>query len=219
MPELPATRVPTWSSSASTSSSPAAATSRRQRPSCVWSPSLPPCIVTCRIASEGGHYDGDETDRIALFERLGRSEGKGEHPRYLDVELASYTRSANLRQKIDLAVGVPDHAQAGESRSSLILSTHDMATRPPDLMRRLASLNQQPAAAILKIAYLARSLRDSLELLDLPAQAHKPMIALGMGEFGLLSRILAPMFGGFLTFAALRPAATTAPASPLSAIS
>jgi 3-dehydroquinate dehydratase/shikimate dehydrogenase len=174
-----------------------------------------PCIITCRIASEGGHYDGDEMERVALYERLGRSEGKGEHPpRYMDFELASYTRSANLRQKVDLAVGVPDLSQGREERASLILSSHDMATRPPDLMRRLSQLNSQPAAAVLKIAYRARSLRDSLELLELPSQGHKPMIALGMGEFGLISRILAPKFGGFLTFAALRPAAITAPGQP-----
>src|SRR5678815_6101132 len=73
-----------------------------------------PCIVTCRVVSEGGAYEGDEMERVSLLERLGRSEGKGEHPpRYVDVELASYTRSANLRQKVDLAVGVPDMAQPG----------------------------------------------------------------------------------------------------------
>src|SRR5512138_1529862 len=44
-----------------------------------------PCIVTCRSQSEGGAYQGDETDRISLYERLGRSEGKGHHPpKYLD---------------------------------------------------------------------------------------------------------------------------------------
>jgi 3-dehydroquinate dehydratase / shikimate dehydrogenase len=174
-----------------------------------------PCIVTCRIPEEGGAYQGDETDRISLYERLGRSEGKGQHPpKYLDMELASYTRSANVRQKVGLAVGIPDHAQPHESRASLILSTHDMNTRPPDLMRRFEAMNKDPAAAVIKIAYRARSLRDSLELLDLPSQAHKPTIALGMGEFGLISRVLAPKFGGFLTFAALRPAAATAPGQP-----
>src|SRR5215831_6344427 len=46
-----------------------------------------PCIVTCRVASEGGQYDGDDDERVSLYERLGRSEGKGERPpRYIDVE-------------------------------------------------------------------------------------------------------------------------------------
>lgn len=40
------------------------------------------------------------------------------------------------------------------------------------------------------------------------------MIALAMGRFGLMSRVLAPKFGGFLTFASLRKQSTTAPGQP-----
>jgi 3-dehydroquinate dehydratase/shikimate dehydrogenase len=35
-----------------------------------------------------------------------------------------------------------------------------------------------------------------------------------MGRFGLMSRVLAPKFGGFLTFASLRPSSATAPGQP-----
>src|SRR3954471_2892527 len=64
-----------------------------------------PCIVTCRPAAEGGHYDGDEASRIALFERLAMAVGAGEQPpRYIDVELSTLARSANIRQKVLLAV-------------------------------------------------------------------------------------------------------------------
>src|SRR5690606_38233699 len=78
-----------------------------------------PCIATCRPTWEGGHYDGDEPGRIALFERLGTAFGRGEHPpRYIDVELAAYTRSANIRQKINLAVEHPERSR--DLRTSLI---------------------------------------------------------------------------------------------------
>ena len=40
------------------------------------------------------------------------------------------------------------------------------------------------------------------------------MIALAMGEKGLPSRILAPKFGGYLTFGALLPSKTSAPGQP-----
>ena len=176
-----------------------------------------PCIVTCRTAAEGGHYDGPEDARIALFEHLTRANAKGHHPpRYIDVEHASYTRSANLRQKINLALSI----QGGvgqpnpDAPTSLILSLHDTRARPADLLRRLADMYATPAASVVKVAYTARSLRDSLELLDLPQHAPKPTIALAMGEFGLLSRVLAPKFRGFLTFAPLRPASATAPGQP-----
>ncbi len=170
-----------------------------------------PCIVTCRSASEGGGYDGDETDRVSLYERLGTRD-PGHAPTYLDFELAAYTRSANIKQKINLAVRHP--AQQREVGPSLILSSHDFQGRPADLTRRVLAMQAEPACTVAKIAFKARSLRDNLELFELLAHRDKPMIALAMGEFGLMSRVLAPKFGGLLTFAALRPAETTAPGQP-----
>jgi 3-dehydroquinate dehydratase/shikimate dehydrogenase len=172
-----------------------------------------PCIVTCRTVAEGGAYDGDEPARISLFERLGTAFGPGEHPpRYIDAELAAMERSANIRRKVMLAVNHPE--QLRDLRTSLILSMHDMERRPPDLARKLLRMRAEPAAAVLKIAYRARSIRDNLELFDLLADRERPTIALGMGEFGLMSRVLAPKFGGFLTFASLRPETATAPGQP-----
>ena len=95
-----------------------------------------PCIATCRPTEggEGGSYDGPDDARISLFERLGTAFGKGEHPpRYIDVELATYDRSANIRQKINLAIDHPE--QVRDLQTSLILSTHDFKGLPPDLSR------------------------------------------------------------------------------------
>lgn len=180
-----------------------------------------PCIVTCRPVLEGGHYDGPDDARVSLMERLGTASGKDEQPpRYIDVELATYTRSENLRQKVNLAV---DHAgQLRDVGTSLILSMHDFHTRPPDLIRRIEAMNRQDAARVIKVAYRARSLRDNLELLSLLAESRggqggiiKPMIALAMGPFGLMSRVLAPKFDAFLTFASLRRDSATAPGQPV----
>lgn len=170
-----------------------------------------PCIVTCRPepGGEGGRYDGDEPARIALFERLGATDHP---PRYLDVELATYTRSANVKQKINLAVR--HDAQVRDLSTSLILSSHDFQGRPRDLLRTLGAMRAEPAAALVKVAYHARSLRDNLELFDILRERDRPTIALAMGEFGLMSRVLAPKFGAFLTFASLRPSSTTAPGQP-----
>jgi 3-dehydroquinate dehydratase/shikimate dehydrogenase len=175
--------------------------------------SVLPAIVTCRSASEGGAFDGDETDRVSLYERLGTADGKSETPpRYLDIELAAYTRSENIKQKVNLAVEHPEQLRAVST--GLILSMHDFQQRPADLSRRLLLARQQPAAKVTKLAFRARSLRDNLELFEILAQRDRPTIALGMGEFGLMSRVLAPKFGGFLTFASLRSTATTAPGQP-----
>ncbi|MBX3377264.1 MAG: type I 3-dehydroquinate dehydratase [Phycisphaeraceae bacterium] len=172
-----------------------------------------PCIATCRLAAEGGHYDGPDDARISLFERLGTAFGKEEHPpRYIDIEAATYDRSANIRQKINLAIDHPE--QIRDLQTSLILSMHDFQGRPADLTRRVLAMSRHAAAKILKVAFLARSIRDNLELFDLLAHRDRPMIALAMGEHGLMSRILAPKFGGFLTFASLHPSAATAPGQP-----
>jgi 3-dehydroquinate dehydratase/shikimate dehydrogenase len=169
-----------------------------------------PVILTCRHADEGGQYDGDETDRVSLLEKL--TAGSEHPPAYLDFELAAYLRSANIRQKINLCVAHPKQERAVPTR--LILSTHDFHGRPADLERRLLAAYAEPACSVVKVAFRARSLRDNLELFDLTRGAPKPTIALGMGPFGLMSRVLAPKFGGFLTFASLRAAAATAPGQP-----
>lgn len=168
-----------------------------------------PCIVTCRPEWEGGHYSGPEDERVSMFEAVGTGESP---PAYIDVELAAYTRSANIRQKINLAVDHPK--QARHVRTRLILSSHDFQARPSDLTRKVLAMQEEPACAVVKVAYRARSVRDNLELFDLLSERQKPTIALGMGEFGLMSRVLAPKFGGFLTFASLRDESATAPGQP-----
>lgn len=168
-----------------------------------------PCIVTCRLASEGGEHHGDEQKRISLFEVLA-TEPHGS--RYLDVELAAFKSSTNLRQKVLLAV---DHQQQPRDvKTSLILSSHDFRGRPADLLQRIEAMVAEPACAVMKIAWQARSLRDNLEAFDLLRERRKPMIALCMGNFGLMSRVLAPKFGGFLTFASDQLTTVTAPGQP-----
>ncbi len=173
-----------------------------------------PCIVTCRAAAEGGEYDGEDAARIALYERLGAADpARDEHPpRYVDLEFATYSRSANLRQKVHLGVDHP--GQQRDVATGLILSTHDFTGRPANLSRLVASMQGEPAPSVLKFAWKARSLRDNLEAFELLRERDRPTIALAMGEFGLMSRVLAPKFGGFLTFASLRDSSTTAPGQP-----
>jgi 3-dehydroquinate dehydratase/shikimate dehydrogenase len=169
-----------------------------------------PVILTCRSATEGGDYDGDEADRVSLLEKL--CINTDHPPAYLDFELACYQKSANIRQKINLCVDHPK--QERDVRTRLILSMHDFDGRPKDLMRRLSDAWAEPAASVVKFAFRARSIRDNLEIFEILRDAPKPTIGLGMGEFGLMSRVLAPKFGGFLTFASLRDEAATAPGQP-----
>lgn len=165
-----------------------------------------PCIITCRPAWEGGEYEGDEDARMALFEHLC---GLDRPPNYIDIELAALERTPGAHARISRMF------PPGSDRApALILSVHDFDHRPGDLFKKLSALRSADAARVHKVAWRARSLRDNLELFELLRERDRPTIALGMGEFGLMSRVLAPKFGALLTFAALRTESATAPGQP-----
>lgn len=152
-----------------------------------------PCIITCRAAAEGGFYEGEPDPVLALFDHLLPLPGVA----HFDIEAS--------RHKGWAPVG---------TTASLILSLHDHRGRPADLNRRLLKMRATPGVGVIKLATTARSVRDNLELLDLVRDSDHPMMALAMGEHGLMSRVLAPKFNAFLTFASLRPETATAPGQP-----
>jgi len=169
-----------------------------------------PCVVTCRAAAEGGEYERDEADRVALLQRIIDLE---KPPRYVDVELSTFQQHDALRTTIaDLAARTTEREQ--DDSPNIILSMHDFQGRPAGLWRQIENMAGEEACKIIKIAWHARSLRDNLEVFDLLSERTKPTIALGMGRFGLMSRVLAGKFGGFVTYAALSREEITAPGQP-----
>jgi 3-dehydroquinate dehydratase/shikimate dehydrogenase len=148
-----------------------------------------PVIVTCRAQSEGGR--GDLPDE----ERLRRLQAAAPTATYLDIELDTLRR---IPEAADL---LGDH---------FIVSAHDFLGRPDRLHNLVLEINRSPAA-VAKIVWTARTIRDNLEAFEILQTRAKPTIALCMGEAGILSRILAKKFGAFLTFAALSSDAGTAP--------
>lgn len=166
-----------------------------------------PSIATCRGRDEGGLFDGDETQRATLLETLLRED---QPPRYIDIEWRAFG-SGLLRDRITAALR--ERADR-DGRTSLILSVHDFERRPPALLRHLEAMTSDSACDVVKIAWFARSVRDNLEAFELLAERRKPMIALCMGPFGLASRVLAPKFGGLLSYASVGPQDETAPGQP-----
>jgi 3-dehydroquinate dehydratase/shikimate dehydrogenase len=164
-----------------------------------------PCIATCRPVWEGGHFEGEEPTRLTLFEAL--SAGPRQ-PAYLDIELAAWQHSAEVRER--MAALVSDPKAAAANAPGLILSSHDFEGRPADLLRRVEAMAGEPLCRVIKLAWRARSLRDNLEAFELLSHQLKPMICLCMGEFGVPSRVLAPKFGALLSFASLDEEQTTA---------
>ncbi len=147
-----------------------------------------PCIVTIRCAAEGGDFVGKESARLELLIAVCKLNVP---PSYIDLELAAFQASADFQKQFT----------ATKSSTRLILSAHDFESRPTDLSKRVAAMWNEPLCAVAKMAWRARSVRDNLEAFELLRNQSKPTIALCMGPFGIASRVLAPKFGGFLTYA------------------
>ena len=97
------------------------------------------------------------------------------------------------------------------------MSNHNYDCTPGwEDLNNLADSIWNCGADIVKIATTANSISDSFRMLDLVAaqEMKGPVIALAMGEAGVSSRLLAPKYGGFLTFGALEPGKESAPGQP-----
>ena len=95
--------------------------------------------------------------------------------------------------------------------SEFIISAHDFNGRPERLHNLILEMNAVAAAAVTKIAWSPRSIRDNIEAFEILQSRQRPTIALCMGEHGMISRMLAKKFGAYLTFASLDRGSETAP--------
>lgn len=97
----------------------------------------------------------------------------------------------------------------------VICSWHNFELTPEDLIQRYERMASTPAA-IVKIATQCNRISDCLRLFELLeyAQGKKPVIVLGMGLPGLMTRVLALSRGALLTFGALRRGAESASGQP-----
>ncbi len=172
-----------------------------------------PSIVTVRSSEEGGACSLAESERLALLARVAKV---ADAPRMIDVEHAALCADL-VRALFAAALATREgdgEGGGGGAAPKLIASSHDFTGRPNDLLRRVAAMQDDPLVSVVKLAWMARSIRDNLEAFDLLASRSKPMIAILMGEFGLMSRVLAPKFGGFLTFASDAEGTGSAPGQP-----
>jgi len=95
-----------------------------------------------------------------------------------------------------------------------IVSFHDLLG-PLETSKLEAILEKEMIcqAEVCKIVTTARSIADNLPLLDFTSKASRKtkVVCFAMGEQGKISRLLAPIFGAFFTFASLERGSETAP--------
>lgn len=159
----------------------------------------PPMILTFRPAEQGGHTNSDPDARGRFWTALINTSGRA----LLDLEL-------------DLVLRFAAEAQTGEPAidwSRVICSHHDFTGVPSGLDELYQRMAATPAR-ILKIAVQANDATDCLpvfRLLERAKREGREMIAIAMGPSGIMTRILGPSRGSFLTYGSLDDASANAP--------
>src|SRR5476651_875653 len=140
-----------------------------------------PVIVTCRPTWEGGRFAGSEEERRRIL-----ADALALGAEYVDIE---------WKARFDDLL-----AQSGGRR--VVLSSHDFEGIPADLTARAQAM-RSTGAAVVKIAAAVKKLSDCVPLLDLGAQAgrHGDLVVVGMGDAGLVTRVLPSRFGSKWTYA------------------
>jgi 3-dehydroquinate dehydratase type I len=158
-------------------------------------------IATNRRREEGGRFAGTEEERVRSL-RQAAALGAD----YVDIEASTDGKliSALKREIVDT-----------ESGAKLIVSHHDFQrTVPESSLREKMEMCGEWSPAIVKIATMARSMEDNLHILRLIPHARRKgvkIIAFCMGSAGRISRVMSPLLGAYLFFAAANRNEATAP--------
>ncbi len=150
-----------------------------------------PVILTVRLHSEGGKWNGPDQERSALYQKALSSLSA------VDVELRS-----NICHEVA--------AEAKAQGKLCIVSYHDFNHTPPlDLLEAVVTQAQE-FASIVKVVTLTESREHEETLRQLLAKKWKtPLCVMGMGTLGPDTRVTFPALGSCLTYGYL-----DAPAAP-----
>lgn len=154
-----------------------------------------PVIITIRKRSQGGEFSFGEQQRLDKFREIALFE-----PAYIDLEYDIEPSFFREIQKIS-------------PNTKLICSYHDFEHTPKDLQTVLEVMKSCPAN-IYKLVSTANSVLDAMHMLYFTREnARKGLNIAGicMGETGIATRILAPIYGSALVFATLSDEFKTAP--------
>jgi 3-dehydroquinate dehydratase I len=84
---------------------------------------------------------------------------------------------------------------------TIIVSEHDFNKTPAaDHLQEIAAKAESLGADIVKIATMAKNQADVARLMSFTAAGKKNLVTIAMGDFGTISRVLAPVFGSLFTY-------------------
>lgn len=147
-----------------------------------------PVIFTLRTESHGGKFSGNESEKISLTKKYLEL-----HPEYLDIEYGTeHSLFLTLKQLAP--------------QLKIICSYHDFKATIPDLEALYKKMQQFPAD-LYKIVMQPESILDTMRML-LFIKKHKDngdnrLTGICLDTIGLPTRILGPVVGNAITYAAL----------------
>lgn len=148
-----------------------------------------PLIITCRPTREGGMYTGSEHSRLEIL-----STAMALGAAYVDVEW-------------DAAVYLP---RSTGRTTRVIVSRHWYDSTPANIHEHHEELRD--FGDVVKLVGTVSTPEDVHQILKAQATAQAPLMCLGMGAGGELTRLTVPFFQhAFATYAAASPDAVTAP--------
>ncbi len=157
-----------------------------------------PIIIVNKGKKERGGFKGSEQKRMEILEKFLKA-----GIAYVDVSIN--TKPGLLRHLF----------KSRKKGTGIILSFHDFKKTPTlKTLKKIRDKAFRLGADFVKIATFANTNADNLTIFNLLADSvaqGKPCIALCMGKYGRISRMLAPAFGSYIIYAALDEMHRTAP--------
>src|SRR6266849_2306472 len=153
-------------------------------------------ILTMRSSEQGGRVSLSLDQRLQFWSSIGSTDGNCLRDFELDL-VQEYQRRRDERM----------------DWSKVICSYHDFVGVPSDLEKTYEEMAATPAR-IRKIAVQADDATDCIpvfRLLEREQGGGREMIAIAMGPAGIMTRILGPSRGSFLTYGSLDDESATAP--------
>lgn len=153
-----------------------------------------PWIACNRIVEDGGCWQGSEARRK---EELLKAIQLG--AKIVDIELAT----PNLGKVVPLI----------KKQAKCLLSYHNFQETPPiENLKNVVKQQLVAGADICKVVTYAKNIEDNLTIIKLiPEFSGVDIIAFAMGPLGLPSRILNPLVGGYIAYAAIQKGTSSAP--------
>jgi len=145
-----------------------------------------PVITTIRWYHEGGAVEMEEKERNKLYKEI------AEYTDAIDVEISSDVFGGALK--------------AGRKKKKPVIASFHDFTGTPDLstLSNLVKKAKSFKADIVKVAVMPRDAGDLRTITRFTLDHYDDaIIAIAMGELGMISRAFLPMIGSLITFASL----------------